>query len=106
MRLNERKGSRNLSSYDAIESAVKAYWKENYPQDVVAFFYQKYSFDDRWEWCEELVECCGNDDYENMVFLNDFCEGQTDVKNVVIASLHDVTNYYAEHQLLSQLQVD
>ena len=70
--------------------------------DVVAFFYQKYAWDDKWEWHEELVECHGSDDYENMTFLSDFCEGQTEVKDVTIVSLHDVTAFYAKHQLPTQ----
>ena len=84
-----------MCSYDVIAGAVKDYWKANYPQDVVAFFQQKYSWDDEWEKCEELVECHGSDDYENMTFLSDFCEGQTDVKDVVIVSLREVTAFYS-----------
>lgn len=84
-----------MDSYDVIAEAVKSYWKSKFPQDVVAFFRQKYSWDDEWERCEELVVCYGSDDYENMVFLSDFCEGQTDVKDVVIVSLHEVTAFYS-----------
>ena len=83
-----------MDSYDVIVGAVKDYWKVNYPQDVVAFFRQKYSWDDKWERCEELVECHGSDDYENMSFLSDFCEGQTEVKDVVIIPLREVTAFY------------
>ena len=85
-----------MDSYDVIAGAVKDYWKVNYPQDVVSFFQQKYSWDDKWERCEELVECHGNDDYENMTFLSDFCEGQTEVKDVVIIPLREVTAFYYE----------
>ena len=83
-----------MDSYDVIAGAVKDYWKVNYPQDVVAFFQQKYSWDDKWARCEELVECHGSDDYENMTFLSDFCEGQTEVKDVVIIPLREVTAFY------------
>lgn len=84
-----------MNSYDVIEEAVKGYWKDKYPQDVVAFFQQKYSWDDEWERCEELVECHGSDDYENMTFLYDFCEGQTEVKDVIIVPLSEVTAFYS-----------
>lgn len=88
-----------MDSYDVIAGAVKDYWKVNYPQDLVAFFQQKYSWDDKWERCEELVECCGSDDYENMAFLSDFCEGQTEVKNVVIIPLREVTAFYYKRKI-------
>ena len=88
-----------MDSYDVIAGAVKDYWKVNYPQDVVSFFQQKYSWDDKWERCEELVECHGNDDYENMTFLSDFCEGQTEVKDVVIIPLREVTAFYYERKI-------
>ena len=90
-----------MNSYDVIAGAVKDYWKVNYPQDVVAFFQQKYSWDDKWERCEELVECNGIDDYENMTFLSDFCEGQTEVKDVVIIPLREVTELYYKRKIES-----
>lgn len=89
----------SVNSYDVISDAVTAYWKENYPCDVIAFFYQKYSYETKWEWMEELVECNGYDDYENMTFLYDFCEGQTDVKDITIVPLSEVTRHYAETKI-------
>lgn len=88
-----------MDSCDAIANAVLDFWKDNYPQDVVAFFQQKYSWDDKWDRCEELVECHGCDDYENMTFLSDFCEGQTEVKDVVIVPLREVTAFYYERKI-------
>lgn len=88
-----------MNSYDIIEQEVKKFWKKEYPQDVVAFFYQKYEHEAEWEWCEEVVECNGSDDYENMTFLNDFCEGQTCVKDVTIVSLSEVIAYYRKGML-------
>ena len=63
------------------------------------FFQQKYSWDDKWERCEELVEYHGSDDYENMTFLSDFCEGQTEVKDVVIIPLREVTAFYYKRKI-------
>ena len=88
-----------MNSYDVIAGAVKDYWKVHYPQDVVVFFKQKYSWCEQWERCEELVECYGIDNYENMTFLSDFCEGQTDVKDVVIIPFHEVTSFYYERKI-------
>lgn len=90
-----------MNSYDIIGEAVKKYWNESHPQDVVAFFYQKYDFEDdaEWEWCEELVEAYSSSDYERMMFLYDFCEGQTCVKDIRIVPLEDVTRYYAKNVL-------
>ena len=86
-----------MNSYDIIGEAVKKYWNESHPQDVVVFFYQKYDFEDEWEWCEELVETYSSTDYEKMMFLYDFCEGQTCVKDIRIVPLDDVTRYYAKN---------
>ena len=90
---------RKPDSYDVVAEAVREYWKENYPEDMVAFFYQKYEYesDKEWEWKEELVECEGDCDYENMTFLYDFCEGQTCVKGLTVVPLRKVTAFYAEH---------
>lgn len=88
-----------MDSYDIIAKVVKDYWESNFPQDVVLFFQQKYSWDDKWERCEELVECHGSDDYENMTFLSDFCEGQTEVKDVVIIPLREVTAFYYDRKI-------
>lgn len=88
-----------MNSYDIIANAVREYWKRNYPTDVVAFFYQKYEFerDDEWEWCEELIFPQGSDNWETVIFQNDFCEGQTCVKDITIVELEKITSYYAEN---------
>lgn len=88
-----------MNSYDIIAEAVRKYWRDNYPQDVIVFFQQKYSWDNDWERCAELVEPHGSDDYENMTFLNDFCEGQTEVKDIVIVPLSDITEFYYKSKL-------
>lgn len=91
-----------MNSDDIIEEAVKKYWKEKYPQDVIAFFYQKHDWAKLWEWCEELVECHGSSDYENMTFLNDFCEGENCVKGLTIVPLSEVTEFFAENHKLKK----
>lgn len=89
-----------MNSYEIVEEAVRKFWKENYPQNVIAFFYQKYDYEDSWEWCEELVECCGYNDYEHMEFFYDFCEGQTCVKDLIIVPLSEVTRLYTNNKIL------
>ena len=87
------------NSYDVIEEAVKKYWSKNHPQDVIVFFEQKYGHDTRWDRMEELVESWSDTDYDNMTFLNDFCEGQTDVIIHDIVPLHEVLLLYAEERI-------
>lgn len=91
-----QKGLNTMNSYDIVAKAVREFWQENDPQEVIAFFYQKYAHEESWEWHEELVLCFASNDYENMEFLNDFCEGQTCVKDLTIVPLSDVTEFYAD----------
>ena len=87
------------NSYDYIADAVRTYWKNTFPQDVVAFFRQKYSYDDEWECLEEVIFCKSDSDYETISFLNDFCEGQTCVKDITVVPLLEIIEYYARTKL-------
>lgn len=82
-----------------IEKAIIEYWQESAPQDVIVFFYQKYSHEAEWGFCKEPVMANSSYDYDSMTFINDFCEGQTDVKDITVVPLEDVTSYYAKHAL-------
>ena len=87
-------------SDDIIASKVADFWKEiGYAMDVIVFFLQKYECDKDWEEHEELVMPKGFADFENMTFLNDFCEGQTMVKNIKIVPLDDVVEFYREKHI-------
>lgn len=88
-------------SYDYISEAVTKFWKDSYPQPVIAFFYQKYDYesDDKWEWMSEFVDDFDGRDCENMEFLTDFCEGQTCVKDIQIIPLQAIIEDYEEHHL-------
>lgn len=86
-----------VNSYDIIATKVREYWKATYPQEVIAFFYQKYDFEEEWEMCRELISPHGSDDYERVIFENDFCEGQTDVKDVHIVSLDEIIDFYTDN---------
>jgi hypothetical protein len=87
-------------SYDTVRNAVIDFWKETYPQDVIVFFNQKYEFDldEDYEWCQELASPQASDDYENVIFNSDFCEGQTWVKDIQVVPLNEIVNYYVEHK--------
>lgn len=91
--------SEQKDSYDFVEEAVRKYWEDTYPQDVIVFFYQKYDYENEWDWHEELVMCGGSSDWETVEFLRDFCEGQTCVKNIAVVPLSEVTSYYARNEL-------
>lgn len=93
------------NSYDIIADKVREFWKKNGSDDVIAFFYQKYDHEKYWEWHEELCMSQSDSDYETVEFLNDFCEGQTDVKDVTIVSLSDVTAHYTRSFLSDQEDV-
>lgn len=59
--------SEQKDSYDFVAEAVRKYWEDTYPQDVVAFFYQKYDFENEWDWQEELVMCESSSDIETVI---------------------------------------
>ena len=87
------------NTYDYVADAVREYWKETGPQDVVAFFYQKYEHEDEWENMCELIECNSSDNYEKVIFHIDFCEGQTCIKDLFIVPLNDIFDYYSKEVL-------
>lgn len=82
-----------LNSEQIIAEAVRKYWQDTFPQDVVVFFYQKYKFEKHWRQMKELVICI-SDNGDEMEILNDFCEGETDVKCIKIVPLESVLDFY------------
>lgn len=83
------------TSDDYVGEAVRNFWKSNnYAFPVVAFFYQKYKFETQWERCTELINCDSDTDLKTVIFENDFCEGQQDIKNIHIVSLEEVFEFY------------
>ncbi len=86
-----------MDSYNTIEEMVRCFWKTTYPQTVIAFFFQKYDFESEWEYCEELIYPHGSDDYDMVVFHNDFCEGQTEVKDIRIVPLDEIILFYRDN---------
>lgn len=86
-----------INSYDIIAEEVRKFWKKTYPQDVIAFFYQKYDYENKWEQCNELISPEGYNNYYDVEFETDFCEGQTDVKDIYIVSLDEILEFYRKH---------
>ena len=85
----------NLRSEEIIEREIRKFWKTTYPQEVIAFFYQKYKHEKEWEWYAELATPDSSDNYTTVYFENDFCEGQDCVKDLTIVPLSEITEYYA-----------
>lgn len=82
-------------SYQIIADAVRDFWNQKgYATDVIVFFFQKYSNEKKWEHCKELVIANSDTYFDNVEFLSDFCEGQTDVANIHIKELDKVTDFY------------
>lgn len=89
-----------ITSEKYIEKAVKEYWKEyGVAEAVIVFFFQKYEDSENWEYREELAMCTNySADESDVLFLSDFCEGQTMVQIVHIVPLDEVTSFYAENK--------
>ena len=82
-----------MNSYDIVSKEIKNYWNyladHNLPVDIfyIAHFYQKYEYSDKWEECTEIVEC---QDGHDVIFMMDFCEGQTQVKDLTVYTLYQI----------------
>ena len=91
-------------AYDIVGDVVKDFWRNiGHPCDCIAYFDMKYDWETIWDNnYQELVTCYGSDDFETVIFENDFCEGQTDVKNIKIVPLDVVTDYYYSHVAMDE----
>lgn len=89
-------------SDDIVAEAVEKYYKDNEylwgfsdTKYLVAVFYQKYSYEEKWHHeAELLVYNCKTG---IVIFDNDFCEGQTDVKDIKIYDLDDVIEFFKDN---------
>lgn len=86
-------------SYEIVADEIRKFWRKTYPQTVIAFFDQKYDYESKWEQLNELAFQMDDGDYKNVEYQYDFCEGQTDVRNVHIASLEEVMEFYRKHNI-------
>ena len=89
-----------ITSQDVLAEQVKKYWgKIGYPHDVVCYFKQKYSRDEEWDTCYTIAECESSFNFDTIIFSDDFCEGQEDIKDIHIVDLEKVLDYYGEVQI-------
>ena len=86
-----------MDNYDIVADKVRSFWKETYPQVVIAFFFQKYNFESEWEYCTELIYPHGSDDYDTVIFHTDFWEGQTEIKDIKILPLDEIIEFYEQN---------
>jgi len=84
-----------MDSYDIIANAVRDYvliqMKNDrcIDNDYIVHFYQKYEWENKWWECTEIVS--GQDLPNGTIeFSSDFCEGQTEVKDIVVMALYEV----------------
>lgn len=95
-----------MNSYDIVANEVKRYWNEladkNLPVDnfYIVHFYQKYEWSDKWEECTEIIEC---QDGHHVDFMMDFCEGQTQVKDLCIYTLYQIGQLMGIHEVINAL---
>ena len=89
-------------SDDLVAEAVIKYYKEHEDywafsnhKYLVAVFYQKYAHSEKWN--HEIELLVYNCDTDIVSFEDDFCEGQTDVKDIKIYELDDVLEYFKEN---------
>lgn len=87
-----------MDSSDIIANHVRDFWNDNYACGVVVFFKQKYVYEKEWDDCYVIASPASSDDDQTVVFDTDFCEGQTDVKDVNIVSLDEIIDFYKKKQ--------
>ncbi len=84
-----------MRSSEIIAKAIKDYTKiqikNNEPIDseYIVHFYQKYKWTDKWEECT-VIGYIEDFPIGSIYFSDDFYEGQTEVKDVCVMSLHEV----------------
>lgn len=85
-------------TYDLVKEKVLEFYDSTHPQDVVVFFEQRYA-SGVWEKLEVLVEFeySYTSEPDRMTFQWDFCEGQTEARNIVVVPFDEILNYYREN---------
>lgn len=101
-----------MKSCDMIAKAIKDYTnmqiKDNRPIDseYIVHFYQKYKDTDKWEECT-VIGCCDGFPIGAIEFSDDFYEGQTEVKDIVVMSLHEVGDLLGKtFELVKEMKQD
>lgn len=72
--------------YSVVADCARDYAHRHEMSDMVAVFDISYN-GKQWTTCHEIITF---DENFNIVFLNDWCEGQTYIKNVKIALVEEI----------------
>lgn len=84
-----------MTSYDIVGDKIREFWRKTCSIPVVVFFSQKYEFEDEWEQHAEIAY--PDDYYDEVVFEDDFCEGQTEVKEIKIVPIDYIVQFYIDN---------
>ncbi len=97
--LNDVLTNTKKNSADIIADACREYAKKKFEidreQTLVAIFDQKYDHEDEWE--HIITPAWIKLKTGQVIFEWDFCEGQTDVKNVKIYTLDFILNFFDDN---------
>lgn len=89
----------DMNVYDFLGDLVSDFWQKNgVAEPVICFFYMGYKYDDM-DLYMELATPEAWDDYQKVIFENDFCEGQTCMQLISIVPLDRVCRYYRDNVL-------
>lgn len=86
------------TNYDIVGDKIRDFWRKNHPQDVIAFFSQKYKHEEMWEFCAEFATSRSSNDYETVIFEDDFWEGQEEIKDIEIVPLEEIIEFYLDNR--------
>lgn len=101
-----------MKSYDIIAKAIKDYTKmqinDKRPIDIeyIVHFYQKYDWSDKWE-KNTVIAYIEDFPVGSIIFYDDFYEGQNEVKDIVVMSLHEVGDLLGKtFELVKEMKQD
>lgn len=84
-----------MNSEEKLVKIIKEWCSSNYCDSLVVFFKQKHK--DEVIYIDVTVLASYDYDTDIVTFDWDFCEGETDIKDVKIYSLRQVLNYFKDN---------
>lgn len=85
-----------MRSCTIVYNAVRSFWKKTCFQPVVVFFSQKHEFEDEWEQHAEIAY--PDNYYDDVVLMDHFCDGQTEVKDIKIVPIDELVQFYIDNR--------
>jgi len=85
-----------MRSCTIVYNAVMSFWKKTCFQPVVVFFSQKHEFEDEWEQHAEIAY--PDNYYDDVVLMDHFCDGQTEVKDIKIVPIDELVQFYIDNR--------